>query len=75
MLKKKNPKKPSDYKTLRIRVPLELEKDLVKIMDKVEKLKNKSNRKKDPTRRKYAGNHILLEAIDIGLKQIEKRVV
>jgi hypothetical protein len=71
MLKKKDPKLPSDYQTLRIRVPPEVAVD--KIMDDVEKVRAHLNKNKSPERKMWMGNHVLLEAIDIGLKDLRKR--
>lgn len=68
MLKKKNPKLPSDYQTLRIRVPPEIE--VQEIMDEVEKVKERLNKNKPPERKVWMGNHVLLEAIKIGLKDL-----
>ncbi|PIP91228.1 MAG: hypothetical protein COW01_06140 [Bdellovibrionales bacterium CG12_big_fil_rev_8_21_14_0_65_38_15] len=70
MYKKKNPKKPSDYKTLRIRVPPEVE--MQDILKKVEKIRARLNKKKDPNRKVWMGNHVLLEAIEIGLENLGK---
>lgn len=65
MLKKKNPKQPSDYETLRVRVPPEVE--LQRIMKKVEKVRAHLNKKKSEERKLWMGNHVILEAIQIGL--------
>lgn len=70
MLKKKNPKKPSDYKTLRIRIPSEIEVN--SIMKKVEKVRSRLNKSKHPDRKVWMGNHVLLEAIEIGLESLGK---
>lgn len=71
MFKKKNPKLPSDYRTLRIRVPPEVEVE--KIMSDVEKVRLHLNKSKSPDRKIWMGNHVLLEAIDIGLKDLRRR--
>jgi len=71
MFKKKDPKLPSDYQTLRIRVPPEIE--VKKIMDDVEKVRTQLNKTKSPDRKMWMGNHVLLEAIEIGLKDLRKR--
>ena len=71
MFKKKNPKLPSDYKTLRIRVPPEVEVE--KILNDVEKVRLQLNKNKPPERKMWMGNHVLLEAIEIGLKDLRKR--
>lgn len=71
MFKKKNPKIPSDYKTLRIRVPPEVQ--VQKIMADVEKVRTHLNKNKSPDRKLWMGNHVLLEAIEIGLKDLRKR--
>jgi len=69
MLKKKNPKHPTDYKTLRIRVPPEFEvQDLLK---KVKTVRAQLNKKKSVERKLWMGNHVLLEAIKIGLDNLE----
>mgnify|MGYP000859613457 CR=1 FL=1 len=73
MLKKKNPKLPSDYQTLRIRVPPEVE--VQKIMAEVENVRTHLNKNKSPERKMWMGNHVLLEAIDIGLKDLRRRKV
>jgi len=68
MLKKKNPKQPSDYETLRVRVPPEVE--LQRIMKKVEKVRAHLNKKKSDERKLWMGNHVILEAIQIGLDRL-----
>lgn len=71
MFKKKNPKLPSDYQTLRIRVPPEIEVE--KIMNDVEKVRVLLNKNKSSDRKIWMGNHVLLEAIEIGLKDLRRR--
>lgn len=71
MFKKKDPKRPSDYKTLRIRVPPDVE--IQPILADVEKVRTKLNRSKEPDRKKWMSNHVLLEAIEIGLKQLRNQ--
>jgi len=71
MFKKKSPKLPSDYQTLRIRVPPEV--NVEKIMDEVERVRAYLNRNKPPDRKMWMGNHVLLQAIEIGLKDLRKR--
>jgi hypothetical protein len=71
MLKKKNPRMPSDYKTLRIRVPAEF--DVVDIMKKVQKIRSHLNKSKSSERKMWMKNHVLLEAIEIGLNDLSKK--
>ena len=70
MLKKKNTKQPTDYKTLRVRVPLEFE--VQKILNKVKTVRAQLNKDKSVERKLWMGNHVLLEAIRIGLDNLER---
>lgn len=72
MQKKKNPKKPSDNRTLRIRVPPEKEVEMKSLMQKVEKVRELKNKKKSPEDKIWMGNHVLLEAIERGLEAMSK---
>lgn len=69
MLKKKNPKQPTDYKTLRIRVPPEFE--VQDLLNKVKTVRAQLNKKKSVERKLWMGNHVLLEAIKIGLHNLD----
>lgn len=72
MLKKKNSKRPSDYQTLRIRIPPERSVD--KIMKEVQRVRTQLNKKRNPVEEKlWMQNHVLLEAIKLGLKELGKK--
>jgi len=44
-----------------------------KILSDVEKVRVQLNKNKPPERKMWMGNHVLLEAIEIGLKDLRKR--
>jgi hypothetical protein len=72
MLKKKNSKRPSDYQTLRIRIPPE--KSMDKIMKDVQKVRTQLNKKRNPDEEKiWMQNHVLLEAIQLGLDALHEK--
>ncbi len=72
MLKKKNSKRPSDYQTLRIRIPPERSVD--KIMKDVQKVRAQLNKKRNPVEEKlWMQNHVLLEAIQLGLEALQEK--
>lgn len=72
MLKKKNSKRPSDYETLRIRIPPERSVD--KIMKDVQKIRKELNKTINPLEDKlWMQNHVLLEAIRLGLEELGKK--
>lgn len=51
-------------------MPPEIE--LEKIMDEVEKVRKQLNKKKPPSRKVWMGNHVLLAAIKLGLKDLRE---
>ena len=72
MLKKKNTKRPSDYETLRIRIPPERSVD--EIMKDVQKIRTKLNKTINPVEDKiWMQNHVLIEAIRLGLEELRKK--
>lgn len=70
MLKKKNPKRPSDYKTLRIRIPPKYE--MKQILLSLKTVREQLNKEKKDERKLWMANHVLLHALEIGLGELEK---
>lgn len=72
MLRKQNQKRPSDYGTMRIRIPPEM--DVEKIMQKVKKVRTQLNNARNPDEEKiWMQNHVLLEAIQLGLEALQEK--
>lgn len=71
MLKKKNPKTPSDYSTLRVRLPSDF--DIEALMLRVDSVRTHLNKHKPDERKMWMYNHVILEALEIGLNDLKKR--
>lgn len=72
MAKKKDPKKkPSDYPILRVRI--QTEEDLTSIKDEVEVVRSHLNKFRGKDEKVWMGNHVIVEAIKIGLKELRSR--
>ena len=73
MVKKKPLKEPSDYPVLRVRVPTA--KHLGEINEEVERVRDQlvRNEVPSPFEKVWMKNHVILEAIQIGLKELKKR--
>lgn len=72
-MKKKLLKEPSDYPVLRVRVPTS--KRLNEINEEVQKVQEYlvNNDVRNPFEKVWMKNHVILEAIQIGLKELKKR--
>ena len=70
MYKKKKSKKPSEYQTLRIRVPSEFEID--KLLEPLDKVRAHLNSSRSSDDKMWMKNHVLLKAIEVGLNNLAK---
>ena len=72
MRRKKNPKQPSDYRTLQIRIPPERGEWLDALDKKVEAARAFRNSRLSPNEKQWMKNHVLIEAVEVGLKEMRK---
>lgn len=72
MQRKKNPKQPSDYRTLQIRVPPERSEWFEALDKEVEAVRALKNEQRSPTEKQWMKNHVLIAAVEAGLKELRK---
>jgi hypothetical protein len=70
--RKKNRKQPSDYRTLQIRVPPDRVAWFDALDKKVETVRELKNKQLPPDGKQWMKNHVLIEAVEVGLKELEK---
>lgn len=68
MFNKKKSKKPSEYKTLRIRVPAEVE--IEKLLQPLNEIRTHLNKTRSSEQKMWMKNHVLLMAIEKGLEHL-----
>ena len=72
--RKKNRKEPSDYRTLQIRVPPDRVAWFDALDEKVEAVREIKNKQLPPdgTQKQWMKNHVLIEAVEVGLRALER---
>ncbi|MGK5082983.1 hypothetical protein WDW37_06730 [Bdellovibrionota bacterium FG-1] len=73
MQRKKNPKQPSDYRTLQIRVPPDKGEWFDALDKEIEAVRTSKNERRLPNEKIWMKNRVLIEAVEVGLKEMRNK--